>query len=82
MSLFSIKIRDHIFKKVYKKKVLGLEIDHEKLHSIKHVKEKTKNISCSKSKPYVRTSSNNTDDVQDICSPLIQQLNLKLINNS
>ena len=82
MSLFSVQIRDHIFKQVYKKKVLGLEIDHEKLHWTKHVKEQTEKISCSKSKPYVRTSSNTTDDVKDICSPLFQQLNLKLINNS
>ncbi|CAB4006755.1 Hypothetical predicted protein, partial [Paramuricea clavata] len=52
-----IKIRDHIIKRVYKKKVLGLEID-DKLQWTKHVEKQTKKISCSiamlrKVKPYV-----------------------------
>ncbi len=52
-----IKIRDHIIKRVYKKTVLGLEID-DKLQWTKHVDKQTKNISCSivmlrKVKPYV-----------------------------
>jgi hypothetical protein len=41
-----IKIRDHIIKRVYKKKVLGLEID-DKLQWTKHVEKQTKKISCS-----------------------------------
>ena len=36
-----IKIRDHIIKRVYKKKVLGLEID-DKLQWTKHVENKLK----------------------------------------
>ncbi len=52
-----IKIRDHIIKRVYKKTVLGLEID-DKLQWTKHVDKQTKKISCSiamlrKVKPYV-----------------------------
>ena len=52
-----IKIRDHIIKRVYKKKVLGLGID-DKLQWTKHVEKQTKKISCSiamlrKVKPYV-----------------------------
>ena len=41
-----IKIRDHIIKRVYKKTVLGLEID-DKLQWTKHVEKQTKKISCS-----------------------------------
>ena len=52
-----IKIRDHIIKRVYKKMVLGLEID-DKLQWTKHVEKQTKKISCSiamlrKVRPYV-----------------------------
>ena len=38
-----IKIRDHIIKRVYKKTVLGLEID-DKLQWTKHVEKQTKVI--------------------------------------
>jgi hypothetical protein len=41
-----IKIRDHIIKRVYKKKVLGLEID-DKLQWTKHFEKQTQKISCS-----------------------------------
>ena len=52
-----IRINDHIIKRVYNKKVLGLEIDH-KLQWTKHVEELSKKISCAiailrKIRPYV-----------------------------
>ena len=73
-----IKIRDHIIKRVYKKTVLGLEID-DKLQWTKHVDKQTKKISCSiamlrKVKPYVLQATLHADDVQVICTPLFQLL--------
>ena len=52
-----IKIKDHVIRRVYNKKVLGLEID-DKLKWTKHVEKQSKKISCSiamlrKIKPYV-----------------------------
>ena len=52
-----IKIKDHVIRRVYSKKVLGLEID-DKLNCTKHVVTQSKKISCPiavlrKSKPFV-----------------------------
>ncbi|CAB3985200.1 Hypothetical predicted protein [Paramuricea clavata] len=58
-----IKIRDHIIKRVYKKKVLGLEID-DKLQWTKHVeKQNFLFYSYVTKSEALRTSSNTTDDV-------------------
>ena len=69
-----IKIRDHILKRVYKKTVVGLEID-DKLQWTKHVdKQNFLFYSYVTKSEALRTSSNTTDDVQVICTPLFQLL--------
>ena len=72
-----IKIKDHVIRRIYSKKVLGLEIDY-KSKSTNHVEAQSKKIYRSiamlRKFKALCTPSNITDDVQVICPRLFQLL--------